>query len=58
MLPNCDCGACCEKCGHYDDCIRMAGRERNIADEVAMEDGYRPLALPREIPAQPARRTA
>lgn len=23
MLPNCDCGACCEQCGHYDDCIRI-----------------------------------
>lgn len=42
MLPNCDCGACCEACGHYDDCIRYAAWERNIADEVAMEDGYRP----------------
>ncbi|MDX5568445.1 hypothetical protein PYK79_41320 [Streptomyces sp. ID05-04B] len=55
MLPNCDCGACCEPCGHYDDCIRNAGRERNVADEVAMEDGYRLL---RKVPAQPARRTA
>lgn len=42
MLRNCDCGACCEACGHYDDCIRNAGRERDVAAEVAMEDGYRP----------------
>jgi hypothetical protein len=46
MLRNCDCGACCEACGHYDDCIRNAGRERDAAAEVAMEDGYRPLAIP------------
>lgn len=42
MLPNCDCGACCEACGHYDDCIRNGGRGLSLADEVAMEDGYRP----------------
>lgn len=42
MLPNCDCGACCEACGHYDDCIRNARCERHVADEVAMEDGCRP----------------
>lgn len=42
MLPNCDCGTCCEACGHYDDCIRYEARERNMADEVALEDGYRP----------------
>jgi hypothetical protein len=47
MLPNCDCGACCEACGHYDDCIRNAERGRNVADEVALEDGYRPLAVQR-----------
>jgi hypothetical protein len=22
MLPNCDCGACCEQCGHEAGCIR------------------------------------
>jgi len=42
MMPNCDCGACCEACGHYDDCIRNAGRELSVADEIALEDGYRP----------------
>lgn len=41
-LRNCDCGACCEACGHYDDCIRNAAREANTAFEVAAEDGYRP----------------
>lgn len=40
MLRNCDCGACCEACGHDDDCIRNAGRDRDVAAEVAMEDGY------------------
>jgi hypothetical protein len=43
MLPNCDCGGCCEACGHYDDCIRYAARELHTADEVALEDGYRPV---------------
>jgi hypothetical protein len=42
MLRNCDCGACCEACGHYDGCIRNAGRQRDAAAEVAMEDGFRP----------------
>lgn len=44
MPTNCDCGTCCEACGHYDGCIRYAARERNAADEVALTDGYRPLA--------------
>lgn len=22
VLRGCDCGACCEACGHYPDCIR------------------------------------
>lgn len=51
MLPNCDCGACCEACGHYDDCIRYEARERNVADEVALEDGYRPMPALREAGA-------
>ena len=50
MLRNCDCGACCEACGHYDDCIRNAGRERDVADEVALEDGYRPRVV--SLPGQ------
>lgn len=44
-------GACCEACGHYDDCIRYESRERNVADEVAWEDGYRPQARQREAGA-------
>jgi hypothetical protein len=51
MLPNCDCGACCEPCGHYDDCIRNAGYERSVADEVALEDGYRRAPARREAGA-------
>lgn len=53
-LRNCDCGACCEACGHYDDCIRNAGRERNTAFEVAAEDGYRPdrITAPRPVSGQ------
>lgn len=42
MLLNCDCGACCEACGHYDDCIRHDMRERDIVAEVAAEDGHWP----------------
>jgi hypothetical protein len=48
-LRNCDCGACCEACGHYDDCIRNAAREVNTAFEVAAEDGYRPSRGASEI---------
>lgn len=22
-MPDCDCGACCERCGHYPGCIRF-----------------------------------
>jgi len=49
MMPNCDCGACCDACGHYDDCIRNAGRELSVADEIALEDGYRPSQGASEI---------
>lgn len=24
VLRDCDCGTCCEACGHYPDCIRNA----------------------------------
>lgn len=60
MLRNCDCGACCEACGHYDDCIRNAAREANTAFEVAAEDGYRlaRLAAPRPVPGQQDRRAS
>jgi hypothetical protein len=27
MLAGCDCGACCEACGHYEDCIRYESKE-------------------------------
>lgn len=34
MLTNCDCGACCEPCGHEPGCIRFS-RERAVSlDEV------------------------
>lgn len=32
-LPDCDCGACCEQCGHYPDCIRYPH-----PDDDAFED--------------------
>lgn len=28
-MPNCDCGACCDTCGHDDGCI---SREAPMAD--------------------------
>jgi hypothetical protein len=34
MLPNCDCGACCEQCGHYPGCIRYEMEEAEC-DEAA-----------------------
>lgn len=41
MLPNCDCGAA-DEYDHLDQCIRYAAREQwDVADQVAMEDGYR-----------------
>jgi hypothetical protein len=27
LVPDCDCGACCEQCGHEPDCIRNEPRE-------------------------------
>jgi len=45
MLPNCDCGAV-DECDHLPECIRYAAHEQwDIADEVAMEDGYRPSRM-------------
>ncbi len=45
MLPNCDCGAV-DECDHLPECIRHAAHEQwDIADEVALEDGYRPSRM-------------
>jgi hypothetical protein len=45
MLPNCDCGAVDES-DHLPECIRSAAHEQwDIADEVAMEDGYQPARM-------------
>lgn len=45
MLPNCDCGAV-DETDHLNVCIRgVASKQLDIADEVAMEDGYRPSRL-------------
>lgn len=27
MSLDCDCGACCEECGHYDDCISLTNEK-------------------------------
>ncbi|MEU5974367.1 hypothetical protein [Streptomyces sp. NPDC047315] len=37
MPADCDCGACCEPCGHLDNCIRWAliGRRPDAADHPA-----------------------
>lgn len=38
-LPNCDCGACCESCGHEPNCARnertSMGRKERVAARVA-----------------------
>lgn len=38
----CDCGACCDTCGHDDACMSEQERqgEPDVATEVAQEDGY------------------
>lgn len=42
MLRDCDCGACCDQCGHLDDCIRweLTGDGPDMAAQVLAEDGY------------------
>jgi len=34
-LTNCDCGACCEQCGHYPDCIRFELPEGDTEEEAS-----------------------
>ena len=44
LMPNCDCGAA-DEFEHLPECIRYAAHEQwDIADEVALTDGHRPLA--------------
>ncbi|OII64623.1 hypothetical protein BJP40_20000 [Streptomyces sp. CC53] len=41
MPADCDCGTCCDRCGHTDDCIRHSlTRRPDVASLVAAEDGY------------------
>ena len=35
MLPNCDCGCCCEQCGHYPGCISNEEGEEEMGDNDA-----------------------
>jgi hypothetical protein len=45
QMPNCDCGAV-DETDHLPECIRSAAHEQwDIADEVAMEDGYQPARM-------------
>jgi hypothetical protein len=45
QMPNCDCGAVDES-DHLPECIRGVAHEQwDIADEVAMEDGYQPARM-------------
>jgi hypothetical protein len=45
LMPNCDCGAVDES-DHLPECIRGAAHEQwDVADEVAMEDGYQPARM-------------
>lgn len=42
-MRDCDCGTCCEQCGHLDDCVRheLAGAVGwDVAAQVAAEDGW------------------
>ena len=38
-MPGCDCGACCDQCGHYPGCISQQGAED--------DDGYDDYRLAR-----------
>lgn len=42
-MRDCDCGTCCEQCGHTEDCIRfeLLADRPDIAEQVAAEDGLR-----------------
>ncbi|WP_189389089.1 hypothetical protein [Streptomyces sp. SDr-06] len=31
-LPGCDCGACCEACGHESNCTRYASKPLSTVD--------------------------
>lgn len=38
---DCDCSLCCDACGeHTSACMSGMGRQTDIAEEVAQEDGY------------------
>ena len=43
MRRGCDCGACCEQCGHAEDCIRwdVAVEWLDVYAQVMAEDGAR-----------------
>lgn len=34
MLPDCDCGACCEQCGHESNCIRNESEDDMASEEA------------------------
>lgn len=37
---DCDCGTCCDGCGHGRSCMSGKGAQVDIGQEVAQEDGY------------------
>lgn len=42
-MRDCNCGTCCDRCGHTDDCIRWAltGEQPDVFEQVLAEDGAR-----------------
>lgn len=38
-MPDCDCGSCCEACGHYPDCIRYEVQELEALDLFSCQGG-------------------
>lgn len=48
MLPNCDCGACCESCGHDDGCIRFDLAASEEAVELVNAGLYATVPQPEE----------
>lgn len=44
-MPDCDCGTCCDPCGHLDDCIRweLTGETPDDVRALALSaDGVSP----------------
>lgn len=40
MTPDCDCGACCDTCGHDETCWRSIYTADTTPDDCFNEDAY------------------